>query len=141
MGGARIHHGEIDGSAHGFEPGHQILIPKGRKWTCGQHGCFEAYASGTAFYKTYSVRAENCQDKKIWARHAQVVGWGLINTIILWSPDVVIIGGGLAQAGPLLFKPLRAYVRANLKIFTPPKIVPAKLGDQAGLYGGLKLLS
>lgn len=150
VGGTRIHQGEIDGAAHGFsarggcalgaEPGHQILVPNGRRWTCKQRGCFEAYASGTAFYKTYGVRAEFCRSKKIWARHAQIVGWGLINTIIHWSPDIVVIGGGLAQAGPLLFNPLRAYARTYLKIFTPPKIVPAKLGDQAGLYGCLELM-
>ena len=141
VGGARIHGGELDGSAHGFEPGHQILIPNGKKWTCGQRGCFEAYGSGTAFYKTYGVRAEFCRDKKIWTKHAQIVGWGVVNTIIAWSPDIVVIGGGLSQAGPLLFQPLRAYVAAHLKIFKPPPIVPAKLGDSAGLYGGLKLLS
>ncbi|MBI2551902.1 ROK family protein [Candidatus Uhrbacteria bacterium] len=122
------------------EPGHQILIPGGRRDNCGQRGCFEAYASGTGFYKTYGVRPENCKNKKIWAKHAQTVGWGLINTIVHWSPDIVVIGGGLAQAGTLLFTPLRAYVRKNLKIFKPPLIVPSKLGDDAGLYGCLELL-
>ena len=122
------------------EPGHQILVPGGRRDNCGQRGCFEVYGSGTAFYKTYGVRPENCKDKKIWARHAQIIGWGIVNTIVHWSPDIVVVGGGLSKAGPLLFKPLRAYVRQHLKILKPPPIKPAKLGDDAGLYGCLELL-
>jgi len=140
IGGARIHQGIVDGAAQGFEPGQQILIPNGKRCGCGQRGCFEAYASGTAFYKTYGIRPEDCRDKKIWARHAQIVGWGLINTIVHWSPDVVVIGGGLAQAGNLLFAPLRTFIRTHLKILKPPPIKPAKLGDDAGLYGCLELL-
>lgn len=122
------------------EPGHQIMLPGGRKCGAGHPGCFEAYGSGTAFYKTYGVRPEDCKDKRIWARHAQIIGWGLINTIVHWSPDIVILGGGLTQAGALLFIPLRTYVRKHLKILKPPLIVPAKLGDNAGLYGALAFL-
>ena len=59
IGGARIIDGAIDPQAQHFEPGHFTLIPRGRKCGCGRRGCFEAYGSGTGFYKTYGVRAED----------------------------------------------------------------------------------
>lgn len=140
IGGVRIHQGIADGAAQGFEPGHHILVVKGKKCPCGQSGCFEAYASGTAFYKTYKLRPEFCKSKTVWAKHAQTVGHGLINTIVHWSPDVVVLGGGLTQAGPLLFKPLNTFVKTHLKILKAPPIIRGSLGDDAGLYGCLELL-
>lgn len=141
IGGARLIDGRIDSKTPSFEPGHYPLITDGRKCGCGRRGCFEAYGSGPAFFKTYGVRPENCRDKKIWAAHTQIIGQGLLNILKHWSPDVVIIGGGLSQAGHLLFTPLRAYMRTHLKIIQPPPILPAKLGDNSGLYGCLEIFS
>ena len=170
IGGARLINGAIDPKAHNFEPGHQLLIPQGRNCACGRHGCFEAYGSGTAFYKTYGVRTENCKDQRIWNEYARTLGQGIINAVehphlphpplSPWerdaeggvrgpnrfsphahaTPDIIIIGGGVSQVGPRLFTPLRAYIKKNLKILKPPPIKKAALGDLAGLYGGLELL-
>ncbi|MFH0888012.1 MAG: ROK family protein [Planctomycetota bacterium] len=58
----------------------------------------------------------------------------LINT---FDPEVVVIGGGIAQAGDILFKPLRLMVKDGIMphLYRRPKVVPAKLGENAGLLG------
>lgn len=146
VGGARLLDSRLVRGV--FEPGHQRIVtedsPLGarrtvlRKCGCGKRGCWESYASGKGFFKTYGMRPEHCRNKKIWATHAQIVGKGIISALGHWLPDVVVIGGGLSQAGSLLFNPLRAYVRQRLK--ESPPILRAKLGDKAGLYGCLELL-
>lgn len=115
-------------------PGHLIFKPNGKKCGCGKRGCFEMYGSGTGFKRTNKTNPKTCKNKKTWAKHAQIVSWGIINSIKQWSPDIIVIGGGLTQVGTLLFKPLR-------KLIKKPPIKRAKLGDNAGLYGGLELLS
>lgn len=105
-----------------------------------QVGAWESYASGTAFKERFGMEAKDCDDPGIWEIHAQYVGQGVLNVILLWSPEILVIGGGLSRTGDLLFDPLRKFVKENLKMFPPPPIVPAKLGDDAGLFGGLALI-
>lgn len=141
IGGTRIVNKRIDFSSKGFEPGHHIMRPNGRAWPCGQRGCFEAYASGLAFAKDFGINpAKVLPSKKILERYAKVLGRGIVNVIVFWSPDMVIIGGGMANLGQNFLLPLKKYVQKNLKIFLQPKIVLGTLGDRAGLYGGLYLL-
>lgn len=142
IGGVRIVNGKIDYHAAPFEPGHQILDPKGRFWPgCGQNGCFEALGSGRAFEITYGVKAEYCEDFKIWEEHAQVVSQGLINIITLWSPDILVIGGSLIKAGHKFTDPLIHATQNSLKIFPSPKIEFSKLDDDNVLLGGFIYLS
>jgi glucokinase len=63
----------------------------------------------------------------------------LINT---FDPEVVVIGGGLAQAGDILFKPLRLMVKDGIMphLYRRPKVVPAKLGENAGLLGAAAMI-
>lgn len=137
IGGARIVNGRIDYHATPMEPGHQILDPKGRFWPgCGQKGCFEALGSGRAFEMTYGVKAEYCEDFKIWEEHAQIVSQGLVNVITLWSPDILVIGGSLIKAGHKFIDPLMHFTKNSLKIFPSPKIEFSKLDDDNVLLGG-----
>ncbi len=142
VGGVRIVDGRIDYHALPFEPGHQILDPHGRFWPgCGQKGCFEALASGTAFEMTYGVKPEFCEDDRIWEEHAEITSQGLVNVITLWTPEVLVIGGGLTKAGSKFTKPLIKFTKEKLKIYSPPKIEISKMGDENVLLGGLILLS
>lgn len=137
IGGVRIVNGRIDYHADPFEIGHQILDPKGRFWPgCGQKGCFEALASGASFEMTYGVKPENCEDFKIWEEHAKVTSQGLINTIIFWTPDVVVIGGSLIKAGHKFTDPLIHFTQNDIQIFPSPKIELSKMDDDNGLLGG-----
>ncbi len=140
VGGSRIVNGKIDYHATPFEPGHQILDPKGRFWPgCGQRGCFESMASGRAFEITYGVKPELCEDFKIWEEHAQVVSQGLVNVLTLWSPDVLVLGGSLVKAGKKFIDPLMHFTINNLQIFPAPKIEISKLDDNNVLLGGFIL--
>lgn len=138
VGGVRIVDGRIDYHASPFEPGHQILDPNGRFWPgCGQKGCFESLASGRAFEMTYGVKAEFCEDFRIWEEHAEACSQGLVNVITLWAPDMLVIGGSLVKAGPKFTRPLIHFTKDKLKIYSPPKIEISKMGDDNVLLGGL----
>jgi glucokinase len=142
IGGARIVNGKIDYHASPFEPGHQILDPKGRFWPgCGQKGCFEALGSGTAFALTYGVKPEFCEDDRIWDEHAQICAQGLANVITLWTPDVLVIGGSLVKAGSKFTKPLIKFTNEKITLYAPPKIEISKMGDDNVLLGGFTYLT
>lgn len=137
VGGVRIVNGKIDYHIQAFEPGHQILDPKGRFWPgCGQKGCFESLCSGRAFEVTYGVKPEFCEDGRIWEEHAENCSQGLVNVITLWTPDTLVIGGSMVKAGPKFIKPLVEKTKEKITMFKPPKIEISKLGDDNVLLGG-----
>ena len=136
LGGVRIVNQQIDQSSQGFEPGHQIIKTNGKKCSCGQKGCLEAYLTSKAFYQKYKIKPENCTNPKIWANFSQNLGQGLVNIISLWSPNIVIIGGGFSRKGEMLLKPLRIFLKQNLQILNPPLIIKSVLEDKSGIYGG-----
>jgi glucokinase len=69
------------------------------------------------------------------------VGLGVTNLIQLYNPEVLIVGGGIAQAGKTLFDPMLRTVRARAHMVPAStcRIVPAQLGDDAGVIGGAVL--
>lgn len=141
IGGALVVDNKIVKRTHNSEPGHMVIdLASTVEDGTGRKGTWESLASGTAFEKRYGIKAEDCRDEEIWRKQAEVLGEGLINVILLWSPEILVIGGGLSQAGDLLFRPLRKMVEKNIKVFPAPRIEPAQLGDDAGLYGGLLLI-
>ncbi|HEY8692149.1 MAG TPA: ROK family protein, partial [Chloroflexota bacterium] len=72
---------------------------------------------------------------------ADMLGIAVVNLIHLLSPEVVVIGGGVAQAGELLFGPVKERVRRNAMESTTRgvRIVPPGLGQDAGLVGAVTL--
>ncbi len=79
--------------------------------------------------------------RRILREAAWYLGIGISNVIHLLDPEIVIVGGGLAEAGDLFFEPLRESVRAHDELFqylqTP--IVPAALGSDAVLIGAARI--
>lgn len=77
--------------------------------------------------------------KNILHDAAVYLGLGITSAIHMLNPEIVIIGGGLSRAGRLLFDPVRQTVaqRAQKHLAERVRIVPAKLGSRAGLYGSL----
>jgi glucokinase len=69
------------------------------------------------------------------------VGLGVANLINIMNPEVFVVGGGIAQAGEALFAPLRRTVRARAVALQQrtARILPAELGDNAGVMGGVVL--
>jgi predicted NBD/HSP70 family sugar kinase len=145
VGGARFVHGKIDESALGFEPGHQIInfdddaqICPG----CNKQGHLEGYVSGTALESRHNKKPYEIEDEKVWDETAKLLAIGLNNTIVHWSPDIVVLGGSMITKQPgISIEKVRYYLQDVMKIFpNPPKIEQAQLQDIGGLYGALALL-
>ncbi len=79
--------------------------------------------------------------KAIWNEIGSEIGAGLSNVVWLLNPDCIVLGGGVAKAGDLLFEPIRAAIRARtMPIFHENlAIVPAALGSDAGVIGAAAL--
>jgi glucokinase len=77
----------------------------------------------------------------VWAEVADLLGTALTSVVYLLNPDAIVIGGGVAHAGDVLFAPLRERMRAMLsfEFYEALKIVPAEFGNTAGIVGGAAL--
>lgn len=143
VGGARIVDGKIDKNIYGFEPGHQIINPFGELCSiCGFAGHLESHISGTALEKHYHQKPHEITDPKIWEEEAKLLAYGLNNTIVHWSPNIVVLGGSMITKEPgISIDRVRYYLERDLSIFPElPKLVKASLGDVGGLYGALVFL-
>ncbi|MBJ6639210.1 ROK family protein [Streptomyces sp. DHE7-1] len=145
--------GRVEAGAHGFagEIGHIVVRPGGTPCPCGQHGCLERYASASAVSEAWAVAcgdpeadAADCAKAvasgdpnavRVWQEAVDALADGLVTALTLLDPRTLIIGGGLAEAGEVLFQPLRDAVRRRVTFQKLPSIVPAALGDTAGCLG------
>ncbi|TAN58722.1 ROK family protein [Patescibacteria group bacterium] len=135
VGGARIVDEKIDKNAFGFEPGHQIVFLN-KKFTT-----LENIASGTAIEKKYGKKPFEIFDAKIWDNVAKDLAYGLHNVAVLWSPDIIILGGSMMKKIGIPVERVKFHLSKILKIFPKsPLIKKSKLGDLAGLYGALARL-
>lgn len=144
VGGAKIENGEIDSASTGFEPGHQILDID--RTILGEDitPTLENLVSGTAIENRFGMKPyEIPQSDVLWDELAEYLAQGLRNTILYWSPDAIILGGSMIIGDPKIeIDTIRKYTVAALDGFVPaPLIVEAKLGDKAGLYGAMAILS
>ncbi|MDP4007368.1 MAG: ROK family protein [bacterium] len=142
VGGARIIEGKEDRSALGFEPGHQIVDFKSDV-SCGP-GCkgkghLESFVSGTALERRTGKKAREVLDPTIWEELAQVLAVGLNNTVMHWSPDVVVLGGAMILGTPSIpWDSLNSYYQKAVTIFPkPPPLKKGMLRDIGGLHGAL----
>jgi glucokinase len=140
----RVHQGH-DGTAGEF--GHQTIDPDGPWCGCGNRGCVEAYARADQIAAACgtdtaeeAVRAARAGDARARAGLADVgrhLGIGICNAIAVITPDRIVIGGGVAAAGELLFAPIRAEIARRVTITSIDEVmlVPAELGTLAGAIG------
>lgn len=139
VGGARIVNKKIDENALGFEPGHQIIVSGGNPCNCGGKGHLESYVGGNYIRKIYGQKAEEIKNPKVWDGIAKNLAIGLNNTIVHWSPDIVVLGGSVMRSLPL--DRVKTHLNEYLTIFPdPPKLALGLLGHNAGFYGALELL-
>ena len=77
----------------------------------------------------------------VWNEVAILLGTALASVVYLLNPDAIVIGGGVAHAGDVLFAPLRERMRSMLsfEFYESLKILPAELGNTAGIVGGAAL--
>ncbi len=153
------------------ELGHLTIIPDGRRCGCGNVGCMETVASGPAIAaegvrlmltglapklheltdgepsrvttKEMAMAAERGDEtvKEAIIRAAQYLGIGVSNLIVTLHPDLIVLGGGVAGIGDLLFDTVRQTVRQRVHMMPTDDIAikPSKLGNQAGALGGIVL--
>jgi glucokinase len=138
------------------EIGHMTLQPGGPLCGCGKHGCFEAIASGrnigrraqeagiagTARELFQKAAAGDLRAAELVDQVAYDLGRGISIYAHLMNPQRVIVGGGVAQAGDLLFKPMRKYAeQESMKgVRGTYDIVPAVFGDEAGIVGAAAMI-
>jgi len=160
--GGRLYTG-VSGSAG--EIGHMTIDINGPKCACGNVGCWETLASGTALAReaqqritqgapsllTEMARGGNITGELVEAaarrgdplaqqavaRIAESFGVGLVNLVNIFNPGIIVVGGGMARMGELLFAPARRLVaaRAFRQASGAVRIVPAALGQDAALLG------
>ncbi|MBL6278598.1 ROK family protein [Micromonospora fiedleri] len=76
---------------------------------------------------------------RVWREAVEALADGLATAQALYDVQTIVLGGGLAQAGPGLFDPLRTALRERLTFHREPRLVPAALGDEAGCLGAALL--
>lgn len=143
VGGVKVEDGDIDVSSIGFEPGHQILDID--RTVLGEEisPTLENLVSGTAVGLRFGIKAyEIPQSDVVWDELAEYLAQGLRNTILYWSPDVIVLGGAMIVGNPAIsVDAVRKYTVEALDGFvSSPMISKAELGDEAGLYGAMAIL-
>lgn len=89
-----------------------------------------------------AMRAGDPAGKKVVDQYVYYVSCGIINTINVFQPELLCIGGGISKEGENLLAPIRKYVeheRFSVYAKRQTKIVAAKLGNDAGIIGAAAL--
>lgn len=154
IGGSLIINNELYGGFqnHGTELGHIIINFAGKACSCGSKGCLEAYASTSALIDDYFLlKGEKLNGKKIIEAylseekealevlnlHFDYLAAGITGFINVFSPQKVIIGGGISEAGEFYISEIRNRVAkmAMPVTISNTQIMRAQLGNNAGMLG------
>ena len=152
------------------ELGH-VVVEKdnGQICGCGSRGCLEAYASGpsivalaeeyikggkstkyrelanpdiTPYIVAVAAKEGDPVARQIFRIMGEYIGMGLVSVVNLLNPEKIIIGGGVADAGDILFAPIRETIQKRAMTIQKEavEIVPAQLGNTAGVIGASLLI-
>lgn len=146
LGGGLLIDGEIyrGGSGRHPEIGHQAIPyrcanPSGVACECGGPDCLEALISGNAIRRIYGKVAEALNERE-WAEVAYNLGQGLRNVSVIYAPDLIVLGGGVALGGGRsLIESALEVLRSRLRILPIPDIRLTQLGPDTPLIGALEL--
>lgn len=142
VGGARIESGRIDERSLSFEPGHQIIDPDNTILPGVEGNDLESYIGGRAIEKRTGKKPYEITDKGFWEDMARILAIGLHNTIMHWSPDVIVLGGSMTKKVGIDINQVKNYLEEYSHVLPElPKLMPAELGDIGGLYGALVYLT
>ncbi|NCS99282.1 ROK family protein [Candidatus Parcubacteria bacterium] len=132
IGGVKITNGRFEKNRFGFEPGFQIINNE-----TGEN--FEDLCSGTAVEKKFNMHPKDVAQTNDWQEIEKNIAVGLHNSIIHWSPDVLVIGGSMSK--DLDAERMRDMIASLMKIHPElPEIRIAELGSIGGIHGGLAFL-
>lgn len=154
------------------EPGHMIIDPTGPRCPCGRRGCWERYASGTGLgrlgreaavagraaqvlelaggdtdailgeHVTAAATGGDAEALAIMAEFGRWVALGIANLVAVLDSEVVIIGGGLIEAGSVVMDPIRAAFPSLLfggAVRPGVPVEAASLGENSGAIGAALL--
>ena len=154
----------------GAEIGHTVIEVDGAECSCGRKGCFEAYSSATGLIRMSkeameknpdsimnkmaqekggkvtartsfdAMRAGDKSAKEVVDKYIKYLAAGITNTINIFQPDILCIGGGVCNEGDPLLLPVKALVENEDFAKNSEKrteIVIAKLGNDAGIIGSV----
>ena len=147
----------------GAEVGHTVISVDGPQCTCGRKGCFEVYSSATGLVRMTKealaanpesamkdeerisartafnyMRAGDATAKQVVDDYIKYLAAGITNTINIFQPDILCIGGGVCNEGDPLLVPMKEIVKKEVYTRNSAKnteIVIAKLGNDAGIIG------
>ncbi len=142
-------------SGQAGEIGHLVVDPTGPRCGCGLRGCVEAYAGGRAMLERYvstggdtgvagvaDLVARAGHDRlaaQIWSEAITALADGFLAVGALLAPGEIILGGGVAEAGPDLLDPLRTRMGERAGVTAVPPVRLSTLGGRAGLVGAARL--
>ncbi|GIF09477.1 ROK family protein [Actinoplanes siamensis] len=151
----------VDGAgypgAHGAagEIGHIVVRPGGTPCQCGSRGCLETEASARAIGRRYAeltgqaratahdvatrAAAGDQLAVQVWQDAVEALADGLLTAQALFDVGVIVLGGGLSEAGDGLLLPVRDAFARRVTFHRAPDIVRAELGDTAGCLGAALL--
>jgi glucokinase len=160
----RLYLGAVGGAG---ELGHMTIDANGPKCGCGNTGCLEILASGKAIARNAIERIRNGEKssliemvkgdlhkitaeivgeaarngdrlaQEVIARAAHYLGIGMVNVVNIFNPEMVVIGGGMAEMGEMIIGQGRK-MAAELPFSVnarAARVVTAQLGNEAGIYG------
>jgi glucokinase len=136
------------------ELGHIPVWPGGEQCSCGQRGCLERYASAAAIARRYAeaggeaglsaveVLAHSADDglaARIWAEAVEALALAFTICKFLLDPALIVIGGGLSDAGDALLGPVQQELAKLVAWREPPVVKLSPLGGRGGLVGAALL--
>jgi len=152
IGGAIVINNQIYKGSHGVagEMGHMITHINGLVCSCGNHGCYEQYASTTALVRkalSYDeklvngklifkeLNAGNQEVKAIIDAWIEEILYGLVNLIHIFNPSCIILGGGIMKQEYIIQSVNNKIQDKLMNSFRNVTIVTAELNNSAGIYG------
>lgn len=168
IGGGAILNGNLfrGNTCNALEIGHMTIEPKGPRCNCGNYGCCEVLASGTAIARqgieavekemvttltkysnitAYEVFKEAQNGDRVCSeivnKSLNYLGICIANLISSFDPEVIIIGGGVSKAGQIVFDSVRNIVKIRcFKVLADScRIIPAGLKENSGVIGAAAL--
>lgn len=142
------------GSRQPGEIGHVVVRPDGPLCGCGARGCMEAIGSAAAIARAYAAvsgtevrgaldvelaAAHDERARKVWDDAMSALADGLAVLTTLIGPERIVIGGGLAQSGDFLLRPLSELLPDRVRIQAVPALALGAHGMRAGIAGAALL--
>jgi glucokinase len=156
IAGAIVLNGEVYENPFAGEIGH-FNVNSGYKCACGLSGCLESNATSPSIARIYSEfsgskvnGSKEVVDKFLEGDEDAIKTWKIAVTALatalgayatMMAPSLIILGGGVSQAGELLLAPLREQITSMLTFQPVPRIVISSLGNYAGMIGAGVLAS